>query len=73
MDKIEDCIIYQGNRTKKLKEFFDVKVEGTAEGPSDCRIIINGKLDRIKYIANKKLINIPLDKTGFFGYNISDK
>ena len=53
LDKIEDCIIYQGNRTKKLKEFFDVEVEGTAEEPSDCRIIINGKLDRIKYIANK--------------------
>lgn len=53
LDKIKEVILYQGNRKKRLDELFGVDVDGTADEASDCKIIINGKLDRIKYIGNK--------------------
>ncbi len=53
MDKLNDVIVYQGNRKKKLNEFFDVEVEGSADKPCDCKVIINGELGRIKYIGNE--------------------
>lgn len=50
-DQINDTIIYQGNTTQKLSTFFDVKVNSTADCPDDCKIVINGNLERIKYIG----------------------
>ncbi|MDO5825047.1 MAG: formylmethanofuran dehydrogenase subunit C [Methanosphaera sp. rholeuAM130] len=53
IDEIEDTLLYQGNRQKKLSEFFKIDIRGSCEDASDCKLVINGKLDRIKYIANK--------------------
>ena len=52
IDQISESIVYQGNRKRHLGDFFRINVKGSCEEATECRIIINGKLDRIKYIAN---------------------
>jgi formylmethanofuran dehydrogenase subunit C len=53
IEEIGYTIIYQGNKEKKLGEFFEINVEGSCDEACDCKLIINGNLDRIKYIGNK--------------------
>lgn len=50
-DDISNLIVYQGNKEFKLKDFFDIEVSGECSSPQDCKLIINGQLNRIKYIG----------------------
>ena len=36
-----------------ITDFFDITVEGDAEGPNDVKMILNGDLNRVKYIGCK--------------------
>lgn len=51
INQIENTIVYQGNKEKKLKDFFNVDVEGSCESSEECTLILDGKLDRVKYIG----------------------
>ena len=42
-----------GNSRFPITDFFDITVEGEAEGPSEVKMIINGDLNRVKYIGSK--------------------
>ena len=52
LDDIKNTIVYQGNKEKTLKDFFEINLRGLCEKASDCKLIINGQLNRIKYIGN---------------------
>lgn len=51
LKEIEDTIIYHGNREEKLSDYFDITMEGKCAVPSDCKIIIEGDLSRVKRIG----------------------
>lgn len=42
-----------GNTRFPLTNYFDIDVEGEAEGPEDVKLILNGDMGRVKYIGNK--------------------
>lgn len=42
-----------GNSRFPLTDYFDIKVEGEAESPDEVKMIINGDLNRVKYIGCK--------------------
>ena len=42
-----------GNSRFPITDFFDITVEGDAEGPNDVKMILNGDLNRVKYIGCK--------------------
>ncbi len=42
-----------GNSRFPITDFFDITVEGDAEGPDDVKMILNGDLNRVKYIGCK--------------------
>ena len=50
----EDFAKYEvpiGNSRFPITDFFDITVEGDAEGPNDVKMILNGDLNRVKYIG----------------------
>ena len=50
----EDFEKYQvpvGNTKFPLSNYFDIEVEGDAEGPEDVKIILDGDMSRVKYIG----------------------
>lgn len=52
----EDFAKYEvpiGNSRFPITDFFDITVEGDAEGPNDVKMILNGDLNRVKYIGCK--------------------
>ena len=51
LKEIGDVIVYRGNSQCALSEYFDVAVEGECNCASDCKIIMNGNLERVKYIG----------------------
>lgn len=51
IEKVENTIIYYGNKERILSDFFEVEVEGECDNPSDCIVMINGDLHRIKSIG----------------------
>ena len=42
-----------GNSRFPITDFFDITVEGEAEGPNEVKMIFNGDLNRVKYIGCK--------------------
>lgn len=53
---IEDFNKYQvpvGNKRFPITDYYDISVEGSAENPSEVKIIINGDSSRVKYIGSK--------------------
>jgi formylmethanofuran dehydrogenase subunit C len=50
IEEIAQIKILKGNRTKELGEFFDIEGE-SAEEPADIRIVINGNVDRVKFLG----------------------
>ena len=40
-----------GNSRFPITDFFDITVEGEAEGPEEVKMILNGDLNRVKYIG----------------------
>lgn len=51
-EEIEQTIIFHGNRQEQLIEYFNVNIQGICDNPSDCTIILDGDLHRVKYIGN---------------------
>ncbi|MHA1651035.1 MAG: formylmethanofuran dehydrogenase subunit C [Candidatus Helarchaeota archaeon] len=51
IEDIKKMKILKGNREKELGEFFDVK-GNSADDPANIKIIINGNVDRVKYIGS---------------------
>ncbi|VUT25285.1 MAG: Formylmethanofuran dehydrogenase subunit C [Candidatus Methanolliviera sp. GoM_asphalt] len=49
--EIGEMDLFMGNKTVKLKDIFEVSVEGSSENPEDTEIIIKGNTDRIKRIG----------------------
>ena len=50
----EDFENYQvpvGNSRFPLTNYFDIEVEGDAEGPEDVKMILDGDMGRVKYIG----------------------
>ncbi len=50
----EDFENYQvpvGNTRFPLTNYFDIEVEGDAEGPEDVKMILDGDMGRVKYIG----------------------
>lgn len=50
IDEIAQIKILKGNREKELGEFFDIEGE-SAEEPAEIKIIINGSVDRVKFLG----------------------
>lgn len=50
-EEIEELSLYLGNKVVKLREIFDVSVEGSSTGIDDVKIIIKGNAYRIKRIG----------------------
>ena len=42
-----------GNSRFPITNYFDIEVEGSAESPSEVKMIFNGDCGRVKYIGNK--------------------
>lgn len=51
LSEIQNVIIYRGNREESLGEYFGVEISGNCEDASDCTIIIDGDLSRVKRIG----------------------
>ncbi|MHA1266554.1 MAG: formylmethanofuran dehydrogenase subunit C [Candidatus Helarchaeota archaeon] len=52
IDEIKAFPMMKGNKEVKLGDYFEVKGE-SAENPEDIKIIIEGNVDRVKYIGSK--------------------
>ncbi|MFX1293512.1 MAG: formylmethanofuran dehydrogenase subunit C [Promethearchaeota archaeon] len=52
IEEVKKLKILKGNREKELGEYFNVE-GSTAKDPADIKIIINGNVDRVKYIGSK--------------------
>lgn len=50
-DEIGNTLIYHGNRRENLSDYFNITTTGKASSGDECVIIINGNLDRVKYIG----------------------
>lgn len=50
LEEIEELSVWQGNRERKLCDFFEIEGEN-ASTPDELRIIINGDVPRVKYIG----------------------
>lgn len=50
IDEIAQIKILKGNRQKELSEFFDIE-GGSAEEPADIKIVINGNVDKVKFLG----------------------
>ncbi len=51
IEDIKKITILKGNREKLLGDFFDVS-GSSAENPADIKIIINGNMERVKYLGS---------------------
>jgi formylmethanofuran dehydrogenase subunit C len=52
----EDFNKYQvpvGNSRFPITDYFDIEVEGSADSPAEVKMILNGDLNRVKYIGSK--------------------
>ena len=49
----EKYMVPVGNSRFPLTDYFDIEVEGSAEGPEDVKMIIDGDAGRVKYIGCK--------------------
>lgn len=52
----EDFAKYEvpvGNSRFPISDYFDITVEGSAESPSEVKMIFNGDCGRVKYLGNK--------------------
>lgn len=52
LNEIINMPVWEGNRKRKLSDFFEIEGE-VAEKPEDLRIVINGDASRVKYIGAK--------------------
>ncbi len=50
IEDIKKIKILKGNKEKELSEFFDITGE-SAQTPADIKIIVDGNVDRVKYIG----------------------
>jgi formylmethanofuran dehydrogenase subunit C len=50
-DEIGALVAYEGNAPRTLSEFFDIKVDGSADAADDVKIEINGNVNRVKRIG----------------------
>ncbi|ABC56661.1 MULTISPECIES: formylmethanofuran dehydrogenase subunit C [Methanosphaera] len=50
--QVEETIIYRGNRKEPLNKYFKVTIDGTTTNPDECTIIMDGNMERVKYIGN---------------------
>lgn len=65
-EQIEDLIVYRGNRKERLGDYFSITCDDEFSDVEDCTVIINGNLNRVKYIglrlnAGKIIVNSDVD------------
>ncbi|HIH35706.1 MAG TPA: formylmethanofuran dehydrogenase subunit C [Methanosphaera sp.] len=51
LSQIREVTIYRGNREEQLCQYFDVETSGKCEDASECTIVIDGDLSRVKRIG----------------------
>lgn len=52
LNQIKQTVIYRGNREEHLSDYFKISIDGKCTNASDCTIIMDGTLYRVKYIGN---------------------